>query len=95
VVEQVAAALPADAQLGFYRTAAGTELDLVFERGARKLGVEIKFSSTPKPTKGLWQALQDLQIDRAYVVAPVFRRYPLAEGVEVIPVGMVSAVLGK
>jgi hypothetical protein len=29
VVEQVAAELPMDAQLGFYRTAAGAELDLV------------------------------------------------------------------
>jgi predicted AAA+ superfamily ATPase len=94
VVEQVAAALPTDAQLGFYRTAAGTELDLVIEQGTRKLGVEIKFSSAPKPTKGFWQALQDLQIDRAYVVAPVPRRYPLSGGVEVIPVGMVPAILG-
>ena len=31
------------------------------------------------------QIRQDLQIDRACVVAPVLRRYPLAEGVEVIP----------
>ncbi len=93
VVEQVAAALPMDAQLSFYRTAAGTELDLLMERGARKVGIEIKFSSTPKPTKGFWQALQDLQIDRAYVVAPVLRRYPLAEGVEVVPLAQVPALL--
>ena len=93
VVEQVAAALPPDAQLGFYRTSAGTELDLVIERGARKIGIEIKFSSAPKPTKGFWQALQDLQIDRAYVIAPVPRRYPLAEGVEVIPIGVLSEAI--
>jgi hypothetical protein len=93
VVEQVAAALPADAQLGFYRTAAGTELDLVIERGTRKVGVEIKFSSAPKPTKGFWQALQDLQIDRAYVIAPVPRRYPLAERVEVVPIAEVATLL--
>jgi predicted AAA+ superfamily ATPase len=93
VVEQVAAALPPEAQFGFYRTAAGTELDLVIELGARRVGIEIKFSSAPKPTKGFWQALQDLQIDRAYVIAPVLRRYLLAEGVEVIPVGAVPTVL--
>ncbi len=93
VVEQVAAALPPDAQLGFYRTAAGTELDLVIERGSRKVGIEIKFSSAPKPTKGFWQALQDLQIDQAYVVAPVLRRYPLAERVEVVPVAEVPRLL--
>jgi predicted AAA+ superfamily ATPase len=93
VVEQVAAALPSDAQLGFYRTAAGAELDLVIERGTRKVGVEIKFSSSPKPTKGFWQSLQDLQIDRAYVIAPVLRRYPLAEGVEVMPVTEIATIL--
>ncbi len=94
VVEQVAASLPVDAQLSFYRTAAGTELDLVIEHRSRKVGVEIKFSSAPKPTKGFWQALQDLQIDRAYVIAPVARRYPLAEGVEVLPVADLPTLLG-
>lgn len=92
VVEQIAATLPPEAQLSFYRTAAGTELDLVIERGARKVGVEIKFSSAPKPTKGFWLALQDLQIDRACVVAPVLRRYPLARGVDVIPVTELAAL---
>ena len=71
VLEQVAASLPSDAQMGFYRTSAGTELDLVIQRGARKIGVEIKFSAAPKPTRGFWQALEDLQIDRAYDVVPV------------------------
>ena len=91
VVEQVAAALPAEAQLGFYRTAAGTELDLVVEHRGRKLGIEIKFSSAPKPLKGFWNALQDLQLDAAWVVAPVAYRYPLAEGVDVVPVWDVAA----
>ena len=80
-------ALPPEAQLGFYRTAPGTELDLVIERGARKLGIEIKCLSAPKPTRGFRQALQDLLINRAYMIAPVPRRYPLAEGLEVIPGG--------
>lgn len=90
VVEQVAAQLPADAQMGFYRTAAGAELDLVIEHRSRKVGVEIKFSAAPKPTKGFWQAVEDLAVDRAYVVAPVERRYPLSERVEVIPVAQIS-----
>ena len=93
VVEQVASQLPPDAQLSFYRTAAGTELDLVIEHRSRKIGVEIKFSSAPKPTKGFWQALQDLQIDRAFVVAPVSRRYPLAEGVDVLPLHNLTQLL--
>ncbi len=93
VVEQVAAALPPDAQLSFYRTAAGAELDLVIERGRRKMAAEIKFSSAPKPTKGFWQALQDLQIDHACVIAPVPRAYPLTEQVQVIPPSGIEAFL--
>ncbi len=85
VVEQVAAQLPADAQLSFYRTAVGAEIDLVIEHRGRTVAVEIKFSSAPKPARGFWQALQDLGIERAFVVAPVTRRYPLAPGVEALP----------
>lgn len=94
VVEQVAAALPAGAQLGFYRTAAGAELDLVVDGPAGRVGIEVKFSAAPKPAKGFWQALQDLAIERAFVVAPVSRRYPLAAGVEVLPVAEIGRVVG-
>jgi predicted AAA+ superfamily ATPase len=95
VVEQVAAALPAGAQIGFYRTAAGAELDLVVEAPSGRVGIEIKFSASPKPTKGFWQALRDLEIERAFVVAPVQRRYPLAAGVEVLPMWSVESVVGQ
>ena len=93
VVEQVAAALPAGAQIGFYRTAAGAELDLVVEGSAGRIGIEIKFSASPKPTRGFWQALQDLAIQRAFVVAPVLRRYPLAPGVDVVPVWEIERIV--
>jgi predicted AAA+ superfamily ATPase len=86
VVEQVAAALPPGAQMGFYRTAAGAELDLVIDLGPRKISIEIKFSAAPKPARGFWQSLQDLAVDEACIVAPVSRSYPLAPGVEVLPV---------
>ncbi|MGQ3053339.1 MAG: ATP-binding protein [Roseateles sp.] len=89
VIEQVAAAVAEvmpDAQLGYYRTAAGTELDVVIEQGSRRLGLEIKFSAAPTVGKGFWQALADLRPERAAVVAPVARRYPLKAGVDVLPV---------
>ncbi len=95
VVEQVAAALPTSRQIGFYRTAAGAELDLVVDSAAGRIGIEIKFSASPKPTKGFWQALQDLQIERAFVVAPVPRRYPLAANVEVVPVWEIERIVGR
>lgn len=84
VVEQVAALVPPDASLGFYRTAAGAELDLVVEHRGRRIGVEVKFAAAPRPARGFWQAIADLQLDRAFVVAPVERRYPIARGAEVV-----------
>ncbi len=42
---------------------------------------------------GFWQALQDLQLTEAWVVAPVPRRYPLAAGVHVLPVWDVAESL--
>jgi uncharacterized protein len=92
VLEQIAAHAPEGATLGFYRTAAGTELDVVLVHGQRRIGFEIKFSSAPTVTKGFWIAADDLQLDRAYVVAPVSRRYPLAARAEVIGVHDLPAV---
>lgn len=95
VVEQVAAHLPEGAQLGFYRTTAGTELDIMVERGNRRLGIEVKFSAAPTVGKGFWQARADLALTRAVVVAPVERSYPLREGVDVVPVWQLPSLLDE
>ena len=90
VIEQIAGSLPPTAEINFYRTAAGAELDIVVSIGTRRIGYEIKFSQSPKPTRGFWNACEDLGVEKAYVVAPVAEPYPLAENVEVIPPGMIA-----
>jgi predicted AAA+ superfamily ATPase len=60
VREQIAAVLPLGWQMSFYRTAVGAEIDVVLHHGSRRVAVEIKFSSAPKPARGFWQALEDL-----------------------------------
>ena len=96
-IEQICGLLPPGVQVSFYRTAVGAELDLVVERGSRKIGFEIKFSSAPKVAKGFWQACQDVGVAQAYVVAPVEEGWPMksqvACPVEVVgPMGL-QAVL--
>lgn len=86
VIEQLAAHAPVDAQLGFYRTAAGAEIDLVVQHGQRRIGFEVKFAAAPKVSRGFWQAARDLQLDEACVVAPVSRAYPLQADAWVLPV---------
>jgi predicted AAA+ superfamily ATPase len=86
VVEQIASQLPSGASLSFYRTIAGTEMDVVVELGQRKIGFEAKFSSAPTVTKGFWHACDDLQLDAAYVVAPVAEGWAMKAPASVISV---------
>lgn len=85
VLEQIALLLSPQWTLSFYRTATGAEIDIVAERGRRRIGFEIKFSSAPALSKGFWSAMDDLQIEQAYVVAPVKVGYPMAKKVDVLP----------
>ncbi len=93
VIEQIAAALPADAVLGYYRTAVGAEIDLVVQVHGKTLAFEIKLSSAPKPARGFWQALQDVKPERTFVVAPVERGYALADGVQVVSLAELTLLL--
>jgi predicted AAA+ superfamily ATPase len=84
VVEQAITAA-AGFSASFYRTSDGTELDLVLERGRRRIAIEAKASSAPTVGRGFWNALDDLEIDEAWVVAPVQVSWPLEKRVQVIP----------
>lgn len=93
VLEQIAQLIGSQWQLSFYRTASGAEIDIIAERGKRKIGFEIKFSSAPAPTKGFWLAMNDLKLEQAYIIAPVESGYPLAPNVEVVPARELANVL--
>ena len=85
LLEQLVRVLGPTWRLSFYRTAAGAEVDVVAERGSRRLAFEMKLGTAPAPTKGFWQALADVKPETTYIVAPVDAEYPLAETVQVIP----------
>jgi len=69
---------------GFYRTSDGTEMDLVLEKGGRRLGFEFKASAAPSVTAGFWNSMEALELDRAYVVAPVESGFSLKKNVQVV-----------
>ncbi len=72
----------------FYRTSSGVEIDLVLERGIKRIAFECKASKSPTLSKGFYQALKDLSIDRAYVISPVDEQYPIKKSVIVAPLHM-------
>jgi predicted AAA+ superfamily ATPase len=73
----------------FYRTANGSEIDLVLEKGNKRYAVECKFSTTPKLSAGFFHAVDDLKTEHAWVVAPVDDVFPIKENVTVAPVSYV------
>lgn len=56
---------------GFYRTSHGAELDLVLQRGDHRIAIECKASASPKPARGFYSALEDLRIEKGYIIAPI------------------------
>lgn len=82
VIENITSAMPAwDAS--FYRTAAGAEIDLIMTRGMKKIAIECKASLAPTPTRGFWQAIEDIGVDAAWIITPGSDHYPLAPNVMV------------
>ncbi len=86
VIENVIASMPGW-RPSFYRTSNQAEIDLVLSRGRRRIAVECKASAAPKVTRGFWNALEDVQPDEAWILAPVGEPYPVRENVQVAPLG--------
>lgn len=76
----------------FYRTSSGEEIDLVLERGRRRLAFEFKSSMAPKVSRGFPGSVEILQPEQTWIVAPVADSYPLMPGVEV---ASIAAVLSR
>jgi predicted AAA+ superfamily ATPase len=86
VIESLLAAAPERTKAGFYRTAAGAEIDLVLELGGRHglWAIEIKRSLTAKPERGFYHAWEDITPSRSFIVYAGDERYPVGKGIEAI-----------
>ncbi|MEI8323979.1 MAG: ATP-binding protein [Betaproteobacteria bacterium] len=84
VVEQLISAAP-QAQVSFFRTSHGAEVDLVLEfRSGQTWVVEIKRSCAPTVSKGFYLAADDVGASRKILVAPVEGTFPLKGGIDVM-----------
>ncbi|MDA3811185.1 MAG: ATP-binding protein [Spirochaetaceae bacterium] len=68
-------------EASFYRSSSGAEVDLILEKGEKKIAIEIKSSSVPRVTQGFYEALKVIKPLKAFVIAPVDKSFPLKEGV--------------
>ena len=94
VIEQlIAAAGPRRIPL-YFRTASGTEADLVFERGGEvEMVIEIKRSTAPVASSGLHAAREALRPKSTYLVHGGDSEWPMSGGISAISVRGLTAVL--
>jgi predicted AAA+ superfamily ATPase len=82
VVEQILRLIPSSWQYCFFRTSAGAEIDLLLlDKKNRMVAVEVKYSLSPKITRGFWNAYEDLACKKGFVVYPGDESYPLGKNV--------------
>jgi predicted AAA+ superfamily ATPase len=95
VIDNLIAAAPAGTKAGFYRTAAGAEIDLVLELGAKHgvWAVEIKRSAAPGLQKGNHHALADIAPRRSFYVHGGTDRFPMTAHTEAISLHELAAEL--
>ena len=84
VIEEALSVIQPD-EVYFWATHNGAELDLLLIKDGKRIGLECKRADAPRITPSIRIAMSDLELDRLLVIYPGSRRYPLAEGVEVLP----------
>jgi uncharacterized protein len=72
-------------QAYFWCTHASAEVDLLLMKGQSRIGVEFKRADAPLATRSMHIAMDDLKLDKLYVVYPGQHRYPMADGIEAVP----------
>ncbi len=69
----------------FYSTHQGAEIDILLVKSNKPyIGIEVKYSNAPKISKGLIQAVEDLQTRKNFVITPSSDNYPVHSKIDVI-----------
>lgn len=82
VIEQIIQHLPANYDCFFYRTHEGAEIDLLITRANKPyMSIEIKYTASPKLTRGNTIALNDLGCDQNFIITPNGDTYSLKKNI--------------
>ncbi len=68
----------------FWGLHSGAELDLLVQRGSRRLGFEVKLTDAPKVTPSMRSAMEALKLERLDVVHSGKSTFPLADGIRAL-----------
>ena len=96
VLENLLGAAPERTSAYFYRTAAGTEIDLVLVLPTGALwAIEIKLGLAPSLERGFHYARKDLKPERSFVVYSGKDRYLMCGGIEIIALDRLVQLLSS
>lgn len=85
VTENLITLAPERVEPSFYRTSGGAEIDLVLRwPEGREWAIEVKRSLSPRPTRGMRSAIEDLRPERSFIVYPGTARYRIDAEIEVV-----------
>jgi len=97
VIENLLSDLPPRTQSNFYRTSGGAEIDLLLEfPGESEIwAIEIKRALSARPKKGFYQACEDIQPHKCFVVYAGEERYPISEGVDAVSLSEMCRIIAN
>ena len=84
VIEELIRSVKPD-DVYFWATHQGAEIDLVFSKGGRMYGAEVKRADAPTITPSMRIALEDLKLKRIALIYPGQKRYTIHKKINVVP----------
>ena len=81
-----------EAETFFWAVHTGAELDLLFSRKGKMWGVEVKYTESPKLTKSMKTALEELSLAHLWVIYPGQEVFSLDERVTAIPLQNLQSI---
>jgi predicted AAA+ superfamily ATPase len=74
----------------FWATHSGAEIDLFFLHQGHRYGVEVKYNEAPPVTKSMRIALDNLNLDKMWIIYPGKHVYPVDDKILVYPLDHIS-----
>jgi predicted AAA+ superfamily ATPase len=72
--------------LYFWATHGGAELDVLWIRGAKRFGLELKYGDAPRTSRSMHLAIEDLALERLFVVHPGRESHVLTDRIEALSI---------
>lgn len=93
IMEQIIRIIPVTWKPFFFRTNSGAEIDLLLLYGkSNPIAVEIKYSLSPKISKGFLNVFEDLSCKKGYIVYPGRESYPAGKNIYTLPVSELANI---